>query len=499
MSILDRVERARVVVSSPEPLEAPGPTRATGGGLSILLPFGGVLFLWYTLVQDLNVASVVGLVNAFICLRQIARGIRSRDSGPITLTFWSFSLMWLCVAPLAQLDARQLPWPDSLMDEFYVEAQLLTTVALLSFAAGKFIARRRAASVACDRGGAEPKVEAGRGKSGYGRMWIPFAIGLILALPVLAVTGGVAGRFATRDDVGSAFAESGISAANGDTIQLFLLNRLPAAAALVAAYAASHYFFQYARQTGRDRGGPLIILVLGISLVVLLANPFSSSRYIAFGAIAAILLAAVRIDSAKRRLIFTFLCVVGLLFVYPLATWFKRESVQSSPFRGFPDTFFTVDYDGYQQLVNSIYFVNENGYTFGKYVLSAGLFFVPRAIWEGKANPASIDVAHSRGYSFQNLSLPIWSEFYIDFGIIGVIAGLIAFGFISGRLDLAYYLRPLSTSAHMCVLVAVCMFGFLRGPLGAQVIFMGSVATIGYMVYRTPDRAAARRNRVAER
>ncbi|UQB71993.1 oligosaccharide repeat unit polymerase [Rhodococcus ruber] len=444
-------------------------------------------------------ANVVGLVNAFICLLQIARGIRSRDSGPITLTFWSFSLVWLCVAPLAQLDAGRLPWPDSLMDEFYVEAQLITTVALLSFVAGKLIARRTAAQITSDGEGYEPRVESGPGEAGYGRMWIPFAMALVLALPVLAITGGVAGRFATRDDVGSAFAENGISAADGDTIQLFLLNRLPAAAALVAAYAASHYFFQYARQTGRGRGGPLVTLVLGISLVLLLANPFSSSRYIAFGAIAAVLLAAVRIDSAKRRLMFAFVCVVGLLFVYPLATWFKRESVQSSPFRGFPDMFFTVDYDGYQQLINSIYFVDESGHTFGKYVLSAGLFFIPRALWAGKANPASIDVADARGYSFQNLSLPIWSEFYIDFGIVGVIAGLIAFGFISGRLDLAYYLRPMSTSAHMCVLVAVCMFGFLRGPLGAQVIFMGSVVVIGYIVYQTRDRAVEWKNGVVDR
>ncbi|AXY53827.1 hypothetical protein YT1_4436 [Rhodococcus ruber] len=161
--------------------------------------------------------------------------------------------------------------------------------------------------------------------------------------------------------------------------------------------------------------------------------------------------------------------------------------------------FFTVDYDGYQQLINSIYFVDESGHTFGKYVLSAGLFFIPRALWAGKANPASIDVADARGYSFQNLSLPIWSEFYIDFGIVGVIAGLIAFGFISGRLDLAYYLRPMSTSAHMCVLVAVCMFGFLRGPLGAQVIFMGSVVVIGYIVYQTRDRAVEWKNGVVDR
>jgi len=451
------------------------------GLLDIIVPIGGLAVLWYGLVESFDLPSLIGMLNALVCLQQISWNVRRNSGGPVTLTFWAFALVWLCVAPIAQLQAGSLPWPDARLDAYYVGAQLITTVALLSYAVGASFARRKAPGPLIDGG----RVHTSQvGVVSYKRMWVPFGIALFLAAPVILLTGGIAGRFATRDEVGSAFAQSGISAAGGDTIQLFFLNRLPAAAALVAAYAAAHYYFQFIRKNQGPKLPAILLAILGILLVVLLANPFSSSRYIAFGAIAAVLLAVIRIDTPGRRITFATISVVGLVVIYPLATWFKRDSVRTSLLRGVPEMFYTVDFDGFQQIVNSMYFVEQHGHTFGQYVVSAFLFFVPRALWEGKAMPASLDVAAARGYDFQNLSMPVWSEFFIDFGILGVVFGLAAFGFVAARLDLAYHRHPFSMSAHLCVLFAVCQFGLLRGPLGAQVVFMGSVIIIGYFVFR---------------
>ena len=74
------------------------------------------------------------------------------------------------------------------------------------------------------------------------------------------------------------------------------------------------------------------------------------------------------------------------------------------------EAFATPDFDGFQQIVNAMVFSEDVGHSLGHYTSSALLFFVPRSLWEGKATPASIDVAEHRGYEFTNLSLPLPAE-----------------------------------------------------------------------------------------
>ncbi|MFT5891921.1 MAG: hypothetical protein ACI9Y7_002028 [Dokdonia sp.] len=92
---------------------------------------------------------------------------------------------------------------------------------------------------------------------------------------------------------------------------------------------------------------------------------------------------------------------------------------------GIASAFNTLNYDAFSNIMATMDYVKEYGFSLGHQLLSAFLFFVPRGIWEGK--PISTGelvgdhLIEAYNFSYSNLSNPLVSEGYINFGIIGVI------------------------------------------------------------------------------
>ncbi|MGV9712267.1 hypothetical protein ACWDTI_16580 [Gordonia sp. NPDC003424] len=363
------------------------------------------------------------------------------------------------------------------MSTYYFAAQALTTIAVLGYSAGY------ATAIRGNRYGRKRKKQGipDRSSTNAFKPVLPLAICGLLILPVLSASGGLAGRFETRDKLTATFEASGLTMENGNSILLFVLNRLPAAAALAALMVSI-----LAVKNARNYKGPArtrsIFAWLGVMISLIfcsiLANPYSSSRYVAFAVIMVAFLATVNLGTTGIRLAFSVITVIGLIVIYPLATWFKRDSLRvGSPVR-LSDAFYSVDFDGFQQTINTFVHVEESGYAFGNHILSAAFFFIPRGIWPGKAEPASLEIAESRGYSFENLSLPLWAEIYLDGGLILVVIALVSYGYLSSRLDQRYYEGSGQFGRTICIALAACQPGIIRGPLGAQVGFLGAVVLI---------------------
>jgi hypothetical protein len=156
--------------------------------------------------------------------------------------------------------------------------------------------------------------------------------------------------------------------------------------------------------------------------------------------------------------------LLGVVFLYPLANLFRGNGGGS---KTGATVFASIDFDGFQQVINSVAYVRDTGHSDGHYVLSALLFFVPRSLWASKATPASIDVATHRGYAFTNLSLPLDAELFIDFGAVVMILILLTAGTVLGRMDTLWLVAPASRSALMVPYLGVAMLGVIRGPLGS--------------------------------
>jgi hypothetical protein len=442
---------------------------------TLAVPFAITLALWLILAQwEFSLPILLGVANCFICVRQIILVSRDPQSGPIQMVFWPFTFVWACASSLVQLHRNLFPWPDSGQEPYFAWAQLLLTVSLFAYIIGSKLARpSTVGTTSANPGSVQAAVRA----------WIPLSTAAVFTPLVLAASGGLSGRFSTRDDLAQSLIDT-VTGAN--TVKLFLLNRLPGAAALIGAYLAAYLWSS--RKPKPDQPFRALWafarLVLALGLVALLSNPFSSSRYAALGAIFAIFLGLFSLKTPARRRAVTAVITVSLITIYPLANYFKKTNAQVSAPKLGTESFTSIDFDGYQQTVNTLSYVHQQGYAYGTHLVSAIGYFVPRSIWTGKATPANIDVAASRGYSFQNLSLPLWAELYLDLGLVGLVILMAWLGWLSRSLDAQYARHPGSTRAHLAVLFAVSQTGLIRGPLGGSMVTFGTVMVLGFVSVR---------------
>jgi len=102
---------------------------------------------------------------------------------------------------------------------------------------------------------------------------------------------------------------------------------------------------------------------------------------------------------------------------------------------GIVTAFNTLNYDAFANILATIEYVGEYGFAMGGQLLSAFLFFVPRSVWSSK--PVSTGelvgdhLIDRYDFTYSNLSNPMVSEGYINYGILGVILGAIFLAFVT--------------------------------------------------------------------
>ena len=151
-------------------------------------------------------------------------------------------------------------------------------------------------------------------------------------------------------------------------------------------------------------------------------NPVSSYRVMVGMVWGSLILAkALKISQNCFSSVFK-LYIIAMFYLFPLADYFRNRkrdfgnpiSIQSLT---------NGDFDSYAQLLNSFAFISEKGIGWGAHIVSLPLFWVPRSFWPEKPLDSAILIADFRGYTFDNLSMPVMAELMLDFGLIG--AGMI--------------------------------------------------------------------------
>jgi hypothetical protein len=322
----------------------------------------------------------------------------------------------------------------------------------------------------------------------------------VLTPYAVATNGGVGSFFASRADRVDELAAAGVSVAESGGLQVALASILPAALAMVAA----HLFILRIR-AARAEGGWMSAtladaagLVLAFGAVVLYANPISNTRFLSLAAFGSIALAMVRPRSRPAGRSLTVLLLVATLGVYPLSNLLASDTGTNNPGDSPLAVFASKDFDGFQQIINTFIYVHDHGHSLGSYILSAVFFVVPRSLWSGKATPASIDVAANRDYWFTNLSLPVHAEFYLEFGVIGMVLITYAMGHAWARIDHAWLHQPGSMGAWLAPVLALAQLGLIRGPLGSlSPIWLTVTVLLVVGVTRLPATTPSARDRAA--
>lgn len=257
---------------------------------------------------------------------------------------------------------------------------------------------------------------------------VPLAIALTmvatLSLVAFLATVGLSGAFASR----TADNNSGL-----DTASIGLLVGLPRVLTFLPVI-----YGLLSISDGHNRRFGYLLLAINFPTLLIVNFPLSISRSQLFGDI--LLFAILLLDFSKpwRRGLLSLAFVFGALVAMPVIDHFTRQGgtlATLDPNRLISIYFNTGDFDGFQSVNNAVLYVDRFGVEYGLQLLSAFLFFIPRVIWPAKGEPTGIITAESAGYTFTNISQPLPSEFYVDFGWAGVVVGGIVLGLLFRRLD----------------------------------------------------------------
>ncbi len=232
--------------------------------------------------------------------------------------------------------------------------------------------------------------------------------------------------------------------------------------------------------------GPLLLLLLPLQLIV--NFPGAQSRFWLFGMLITLGLMYISFRGVGRRALLLAVFVIGTFTIFPMSQQINRQEgfnfdVQVPPIEEYLTN---GDLDGFQTTMNTVVYVERFGYTYGRQILSAALYFVPRSIWSGKSMATGVMTSSALGFRFNNLSSPIIAELYIDGSFFGVILGALAVGYGYRRLDYIFtaandfggvtLYRVLL--ALICGFTIILMRGSLLGVMAPVATSIGAVFLI---------------------
>ncbi|WP_157463072.1 hypothetical protein [Curvibacter gracilis] len=126
------------------------------------------------------------------------------------------------------------------------------------------------------------------------------------------------------------------------------------------------------------------------------------------------------------------------------------------------------DFDGLQSTINVVNMVRDSGCLWGRQILSAIFFAIPREVWPDKSIGTGGEAGIYMNYPFINLSAPLPAEFYVDFGYFGLVLMSMAFGFFCGYLD-CFFEKMKCNENFSGLMVASIFYGYIfilmRGAL----------------------------------
>lgn len=380
-------------------------------------------------------------------------------------SFWLFVYMAMGVAPLAQAVLGRVPTPVVGPRSDLTLAIGLVLLGCTAFDVGVLLARHRPAGRA---GGStkEPRPVMAHRR----RLQLLTVIAFVCSAAFIVKLGGPAVFFSSRQEIIAGIQDAGVSNGDGQAGQALLrgFGTVPALLAMLL-YTRWLVTSTYAR-----RKVSVIVTWAGLlALNLVVNNPVSNPRYWFLTVMFAMLFTLFPVSAAMYRVALSMAVVVALL-VFPFADRFRYDEKNYKPVEttSFLEPMALKDYDQIGMFANTITYADSGpGHSYGRQLAGSVLFAVPRSAWPGKPHDTGVMVGQWMGTVNTNLSSPIWAELWLDFGPLGMGAGLLAIGYAAARVDRRYAKRatrrspPGSLIAVVVPLVAGYSFILLRGPL----------------------------------
>lgn len=224
--------------------------------------------------------------------------------------------------------------------------------------------------------------------------------------------------------------------------------------------------------------------IIALLLLLLVKNFFVENRGTIAPIYLSILVYLIKDKLDMRKL--TILLIGIFIFAYPVVEQIVHSNIRLIDFFdgtqsfkslfeiNYFDHFLKLDYDAWSNFLATIEYTQVYGFSYGLQLLGSLLFFVPRVMWPLKPIATGETVGRylmaTTGMWFYNLSNPLISEGYIDFGIIGVVLYGAILGIVSK--EIRNMSRSNSYVSFVAIFISMQMFLFLRGDMLSSISFL---------------------------
>ncbi|GMK46695.1 hypothetical protein PghCCS26_38240 [Paenibacillus glycanilyticus] len=430
--------------------------------LGILLP---MLFFLDQNTESLGLNG--GLIELILlyCSFQISAPLIRNEQRIMEMTFWLFTYVFMGIIPLVQVLSHRFAWPGQYDEAMITRCLFMTLLGMISYHAGIVWQRRKQRGQAGDSIRAFKKLEMSSSSYtvlGFGT--------LLLSAAMLIQSGSIRSLFLPRNSAVSDFSVKfqGLIADQLTKVPIFV--------------CLSIGILLWKSGLFKSVGAKWMTGLLFVSALIV-SNPISTARFW-FGSV--ILTLIMLLLNWRKGSYLSWIAGYLVLFivVFPYSDLFRNELYAAVNPQKISEVMETKgDYDAFQMLLNTTQYVDSFGTTQGKQLLGALFFFIPRSIWVSKAMGSGQHVAEALGYSFTNLSSPLWAEAYINFGYAGIVLLFGFYGYLSGWLQGRFRQAIRSgvlTHYHLLVpFLSAYQFFLLRGDL------MNGIAYLSFFILLT--------------
>jgi hypothetical protein len=225
----------------------------------------------------------------------------------------------------------------------------------------------------------------------------------------------------------------------------------------------ANWLFSFAQYRAKRSLTNMPYLLLSSIMLIYEINSFNTNRfYIGFCAILVIFAFFYEVVTPGKFILYIFL---GLFVIFPFLNYF-RNGFKTFELPNLYDLMFSqlteLHFDAYSNIIATLNYCEVNGFSWGYQMLGVLFFFVPRGIWLTKPLSSGETlgdfIASNHSLHMNNISDPIISEFYINFGLLGVAGGALLIAHFVNKLE--------NTSSRFAyALFAGYVFMIYRGDL----------------------------------
>ena len=379
--------------------------------------------------------------------------------------FWLFSIVFFSVAPLVQYLASWSAWGLSATDDEITRCNLLISLWQICFYIGTKINFR---------------IQSINHKEYYLRF---SGILIVLAIScafsaILLYTNGIDGLL---------FRGSRVGISSNSTLSLLFFH---------VFRNTILYTFVFTLLIPKKRKTKRFLCFIAGFLFLLTCFPTSISRYMAGAFYFGMLIIFWGKDNCN--IWFTILVFLGLTIAFPIFSIFRKiqtisnlNNIGTLANQAVSESFLTVNYDAHNMFISVRQYTQFFGFSYGRQLLGALLFFVPRTIWPGKPiGTGAMVISSLYRSSFTNVSMPLIGEAYVNFGVIGIVLFALAIGTASSYLDKKYWMcQSKIQTINIIYPFAVFYFFFLqRGDLLSSGAYLIANVVIGVLVSQLTTR-----------